>query len=135
MQIYPCPCPSSPLRNPPQNAVQLYYNGRPLLPKIRSTLHSDMYRASVRVTICKQEGWSTHQFNQVDWLAHEFAFQSTWSSKRVTYTKLVHNLLKNYRFYGKSELCPCCLLTKETMQHMFTCPALGRSSKIFYGNT
>ena len=67
-----------------------------------------MYRASVQVTICKQEGWSTHQFNQVDWLAHEFAFQSTWSSKWVTFTKLVHNLLntneQNYRFYGKSEM-------------------------------
>jgi len=61
----PLPLPELPLENPPHNAVQLYYNGRPLLSKIRSTLRSNMYRASVRVTICKQEGWSTHQFNQV----------------------------------------------------------------------
>jgi hypothetical protein len=39
----------------------------------------------------------------------------------------VHKLLntneQNYKYYGKSDLCPCCHLNRETVQHVFTCPA------------
>jgi hypothetical protein len=119
------PLPALPFMNPPHNAVHLRLNGQPLLTQIRKTLRCALYRTSIRATICKQEGWSTHQFNQVDWSAHEFAFQQTWSSKRIIYTKLAHNLLntsmQNYKFYGKSALCPCCSLCDETLQHVFTC--------------
>jgi hypothetical protein len=106
------PLPVATFVNPPHNAVQLHLNGLPLLSKVKGTLRHELYKASLQVTICKQEGWTDYQFNQVDWSAHEYAFQSTWSAKRITYTKLVHNLLntnvKNKQFYGKSDLCPCC---------------------------
>jgi len=123
------PLPALPFMHPPHNAVHLQLNGQPLLTQIRKTLRCTLYRTSIRATICKQEGWSTHQFNQVDWSAHEFAFQRTWSSKRIIYTKLAHNLLntnmQNYKFYGKSALCPCCSLCDETLQHVFTCNTPG----------
>ena len=107
--------------------MQLYLNGHPLLSKVKSTLRRELYKASLQATISKQEGWTDYLFNQVDWSAHEYAFQSTWSAKRITHTKLVHNLLntnvKNKQFYGKSDLCPCCNQTSETLLHVFTCPA------------
>jgi hypothetical protein len=121
------PLPVATFVNPPNNAVQLYLNGHPLLSKVKSTLRRELYKASLQATICKQEGWTDYQFNQVDWSAHEYAFQSTWSAKRITYTKLLHNLLntnvKNRQFYGKSDLCPCCNHNSETLHHVFTCPA------------
>jgi hypothetical protein len=121
------PLPVDTFVNPPNNAVQLHLNGHPLLSKVKSTLRRELYKASLQATISKQEGWTDYQFNQVDWSAHEYAFQSTWSAKRITYTKLVHNLLntnvKNKKFYGKSDLCPCCNQTSETLLHVFTCPA------------
>jgi hypothetical protein len=121
------PLPELQYINPPHNAVQLIYNGQPFLTKVKSTLRQDMYRASIQATICKQEGWSNYQFNQIDWAAHKYAFQCTWSSKQITYTKLVHKLLntneKNCKYYGKLDLCPCCHLNGETILHVFTCPA------------
>jgi hypothetical protein len=121
------PLPAIPFLNPPHNAVSLRFEGKPLLTQIRKTLRCALYRTSICTTICKQEGWSIHQFNQVDWTAHELAFQQTWSSKRITYTKLAHALLntnvQNHKYYGKSALCPCCGLFDETLQHVFTCVA------------
>jgi hypothetical protein len=29
--------------------------------------------------------------------------------------------MQNYKFYGKSALCPCCGLYDETLQHVFAC--------------
>lgn len=48
------PLPESSFINPPHNAVQFCYNGRPFLTKIKSTIRQDMYLASIQATICKQ---------------------------------------------------------------------------------
>jgi hypothetical protein len=60
------PLPELPFMNPPHNAVHLRLNGKPLLTQVRKTLRCTLYKTSIRTTICKQERWSTHQFNQVD---------------------------------------------------------------------
>jgi hypothetical protein len=91
--------------NPPHNAVQIGYGGCPLLKKIRSTIRRDLSLPSLQATICKQEGWTTAQFNYIDWSAHEYAFLKTWSSKRITYAKLAHKLVntnvQSKKYYGK----------------------------------
>jgi hypothetical protein len=116
---------SVPYINPPHNAVWISYGGHPLLTKIQSTICHDLYSSSIQATICKQEGWTLTQFNQIDWPAHEFAFLRTWSTKRIAYTKLSHKLLntnvQNKKFYGKSDLCPCCNSFPETIQRLFAC--------------
>ena len=111
--------------NPPHNEVQISYGGYPLLQKIRSTIRRDLYLPLIQATICKQEGWTTAQFHHIDWSAHEYAFLKTWSSKRITYTKLAHKLIntnvQSKKYYGKSDICPCCGILPETFKHVFTC--------------
>ena len=111
--------------NPPHNAVQLYYKSQPLLTQIKSTLRRDLYLSAIQHTICKQENWTVTQFGQVDWLAHSYAFNNAWSTKRITLSKLVHKLLntneQNRKFYGKNDTCPCCLCHPETFLHVLIC--------------
>jgi hypothetical protein len=84
-----------------------------------------MYSDSLQKIVCKQENWTASQFATVDWPAHERAFQHTWSCKRITCSKISIKLLntnaQNSRFYGKPDLCPCCRISPETIQHMLTC--------------
>jgi hypothetical protein len=85
------------------------------------------YISTIQATICKQEDWSEEAFLSVDWAAHEYAFSRTWSCKRISYTKLTHKLLntnvQNRKRYGKSDLCPCCVSTAETVANVFVCPS------------
>lgn len=113
--------------SPSNNAVTLYYKGQPLLTHIKRTITHDLHFDAIRSTICKQENWTLENFSAIDWDAHEFAFSRTWSCRRITYSKLTHKLLntndQNKRFYGKSDLCPCCLASSETFAHVLTCPS------------
>ncbi len=112
---------------PPHSEVTLQFNGSPLTTRIRSTLRRALYENKILATICKQEGWTESLFHQVDWGACEYAMQRTWSCKRIAYTKLNHALLntnaQNKKFYRKSDLCPCCSMSPETLTHVFTCPS------------
>jgi len=112
---------------PPHSEVTFQFNGLPLTARIRSTLHRALYENQILATICKQEGWMELLFHQVDWGACKYAMQQTWSCKWIAYTKLSHKLLntnvQNKKFYGKSNLCPCCSLSPETLTHVFTCPS------------
>jgi len=98
--------------SPPHCKVHLTYNNKPLVTRIRSIIRNDLYSSTIQETICKQEAWSAVTFTQIDWQAHEYAFKTSWTCKRFMYTKLVHNLLntnvQNRRYYGTSDLCPCC---------------------------
>jgi hypothetical protein len=113
--------------SPPNNTVTTYYKGKPLVEKIKETIRRDTYLPTIQATICKQEDWSEEAFLSIDWAAHEYAFSRTWSCKRISYTKLTHKLLntnvQNRKYYGKSDLCPCCVSTAETLAHVFICPS------------
>jgi hypothetical protein len=113
--------------SPPNNCVNMTYQGKPLVAKIRSTLYRGMYQDVIQATICQQEAWTASQFHSVDWAAHEQAFLNVWSCKRITLTKLAHKLLntnvQNKKLYGKSDICPCCRSSPETLTHVFTCPS------------
>jgi hypothetical protein len=113
--------------SPPNSTVTLYYNGKPLVKQITTTIWHTMYSASLQKTICKQEKWSVSLFQSVDWAAHESAMQRTWSCKRITYSKLSNKLMntntQNRKFYGKTDKFPCCHVSPETITHMLTCPA------------
>ena len=119
--------PPRPYISPPHSDVVLFYGHTPLVTKIRSTLRCLLYQDQKKATICKQEHWSELLFHQVDWGAQEYSFLRTWSCKRIAYTKLSHGLLntnmQNKKFYGNSDLCPCCSLHPETLQHVFTFPS------------
>jgi hypothetical protein len=78
--------------SPPRNRVQLIYKHKPFVTKIQSTVHNDLYSTAIQATICKQEAWSTELFHQVDWAAHEYAFQQAWTLS----TLLTPNLCTNY---------------------------------------
>jgi hypothetical protein len=112
---------------PPHSDVVLFYGHTPLVTKIRSTLRCLLYQDQIKATICKQEHLSELLFHQVDWGAQEYSFLRTWSCKCIAYTKLSHGLLntnmQNKKFYGNSDLCPCCSLHPETLQHVFTFPS------------
>jgi len=113
--------------SPPNDSVTLYYQGKPLISKVVPTLRFSMYSEALRKTVRKQEQWTEVQFDSVDWPALEQALLSTWSCKRISYTKLSNKLLntnaQNNRYYGKSDTCPCCHLARETIQHMLSCQA------------
>jgi hypothetical protein len=105
----------------------MYYKGKPLVTKIKETLRRDMYSAAIQATICKQENWTETEFLSIDWAAHEYAFLRAWSCKCITYSKLTHKLLntnvQNRKYYGKSDLCPCCATSSETLAHVLACPS------------
>jgi len=111
----------------PNNTVSVYYKGKPLVGKIKETIRCNIYLPAIQTTICKQENWSEEAFLSIDWSAHEYAFSRTWSCKRISYTKLTHKLLntnvQNRKYYGKSDMCPCCFSTAETLAHVFICPS------------
>jgi hypothetical protein len=78
--------------SPSKNTINLRYQGRPLVTKIRPNIRKDLYSEAIQATICKQEDWTPLQFHSVDWDALEYAFSRTWSCKCITYTKLKHIL-------------------------------------------
>ena len=90
--------------NPPPNAVQLYYRGKPFVTNIKKTLWRDLYFPAIQTMICKHEQWTVTEFRDLDWEAHEYALLSPWSCIRITYSKLTNKLLntnaQNRRFYG-----------------------------------
>jgi hypothetical protein len=63
------------------------------------------------------------------WDSHELAFTQLSHPNQVMVRKLQHNLVntnsQNAEYYGKSPCCPCCLSTKETLAHSFSCPSEG----------
>jgi hypothetical protein len=121
------PLPPFKYVNPPNNDVTLYYQGRPLVSKIVPALRRALYSTALCQTICKQETWTDGQFDAVDWPALELAFLRTLSCKHITYSKLSNKLLstnvQNKKFYNKSDKCPSCSVSEETIIHMLTCPA------------
>jgi len=121
------PLPPQPYISPPNDAVTLYYQGKLLVSRVVPTLCFSLYSEALKKTVCKQERWTEVQFDSVDWPALEQALLSTWSCKRISYTKLSNKLFntnaQNKKFYGESDLCPCCQLLSETIQHMLTCQA------------
>jgi len=121
------PLQTQPYISPPNSAVTLYHKGKPLIKHIATTLWNAMYSASLQQMICMQEKWSASLFESVDWAAHERAMQRTWSCKQITYSKLSNKLLntnaQNNRYFGKTDKCPCCHASTETITHMLTCPS------------
>jgi hypothetical protein len=64
-------------------------------------------------------------FEKVDWLAYNKALHAVPRYSRVTITKLSHNLwntnVQNNKYYGTSDLCPCCQMKPETVNHVTQC--------------
>jgi hypothetical protein len=86
-----------------------------------------MFSSKLHDTICKTARWSTNDFNKVMWPAHEQAFKTYSTHKRITLVKLIHGLwnsgAQKVKFNQDTDgLCPCCKKTEESLDHIYRCP-------------
>ncbi len=48
---------------------------------------------------------------------------------QIMVVKLIHYIVntnkQNHQFYGKSQLCPCCQISEETLPHLLSCESPG----------
>jgi hypothetical protein len=117
------PCPA------PAYAIQLIYDNSLITTKLYKTMASELHRKRIVDRIKQKSQWDDTTFRQVNWDAHETAFTRLSRSQQVMVAKLQHNLVntnsQNAHFYGKSSMCPCCLLYDETLDHVLSCSSEG----------
>jgi hypothetical protein len=98
-----------------------------ILANLKKIIQSEAHRYDLHDKIIRDTGWSIKQFHSIDWLAHEKAFLSLGRLRQISLCKIIHNLLctnvKQERYYGHSNLCPCCNALSKTMVHLLTCPS------------
>jgi len=111
----------------PLSQAYILREGKLVAGNFRALVREDIYRDSLQETIIKTEKWSETTFHKVSWKAFAMAFKKVSRVRRITYTKLTHQLLqtnsRNHRFYGSSATCPSCKQSKETLAHVFSCPS------------
>jgi hypothetical protein len=75
----------------------------------------------------KTFGWSTTQFDMIDWQAHHGALQKLKFQEKKCITKFIHQSLPMGDVYHKidpspqSSKCSSCNIHTETTQHLYRC--------------
>ncbi len=119
--------PSFKVIDPPSEKVSINYKNSTLTLNISQTVHHQLQNEPLMKTICKEANWDTSTFKMVDWSSFGKAFKKLPRSKQLSYSKLTQGIIntneQNYKFYGLPDLCPFCNSQKETVAHVFTCPA------------
>jgi ribonuclease HI len=117
--------PSAKVTTPPKEKVSIKFENSNITSHLPSLICHQLHAEPLIKTICKEAKWDREIFNSVDWEAFGAAFSAMPRGTQMSYSKLTHGIIntnmQNFRFYGTSELCPCCLEHKETITHMFTC--------------
>ncbi len=124
--------PSTTSIDPPSAEISILFNGSTLTSKISSFLRDQLTSGPLQSMICKAENWTSNEFLKVDWESYKKALQQSSRSHRMNLVKLSHNLgntnSQNKKYYGKSDICPCCNLVSETSNHVFACNSESASS-------
>jgi hypothetical protein len=109
----------------PNYAVQLVYEGSTITSRLYHIMSQQLHRKAITDYIKKKSVWTDRIFLQVNWDAHEMAFNQLTHSNQIMVAKLIHNVvntnIQNHKFYGKSPLCPCCHIKDETLPHLPSC--------------
>jgi hypothetical protein len=117
----------SPTVLPPSYKIAIGLQSKIIPTNLKGIVNQVAHEMEIRNMIMKNIGWTLHQFHDVDWRAHQKAFCSIGRFRQISMCKIIHGLLctndKQKRYYGKTDLCPCCGSSTETMNHMLCCPS------------
>jgi hypothetical protein len=117
----------SPTVLPPSYEIAIGLQRKIISTDLKGIVNQVAHETEIRNTIMKNTGWTLHQFQDIDWRAHQKAFCSIGRFRQISICKIIHGLLctnnKQKRYYGKTDLCPCCESSTETMNHMLCCPS------------
>ncbi len=113
----------------PGYSIRLLHEGSHITNKLYSTMSIALHRRRFISYLKEKHGWTDNIFDRINWEAHELAFKHLNRSGRIAVAKLIHKLInmnrQNFKFYGKSALCPSCQIVEESWTHVFTCGSQG----------
>lgn len=79
----------------------------------------------IKDKILQDMKWETTVLDSIDWESIENSLLCFSRPTRVKYTKLMFGLHqtndRNNKYYGTTELCPCCNKARETFDHLLEC--------------
>jgi hypothetical protein len=93
---------------------------------------TQLWKAATRPEILRQTqthyGWTTKQFDLVDWKAHHGALQKLSFTEKRFVTKCIHQSLPMGEIFKKidpsqSSTCSSCKINQESDTHLYRCPA------------
>jgi hypothetical protein len=106
--------------------ISVLHKGVPITRGLPQQITADLHYSNLKCKLQKDNNWTEPQFLQVDWDSYHKAIISLPRPRRLTITKLSHNLWntnsQNQKYYGQEPNCPCCPAT-ETQEHVFLCPS------------
>ena len=76
--------------------------------------------------------WGEEEFNIIDWTAVEQARKGCTKGKNVKIKKLMYDWINTGHQKAKmdqEEICPCCGIEEETLEHMYQCTNVAMSSE------
>jgi glutaredoxin len=113
------------LHAPESHIISVQYKGDIFVSNLLQPVKHELHYQPLKDKLQRDNKWTEHQFDSVDWLAYKRAICKLHRSHRVSITKLSHQLWntnkQNNRYYNHSDLCPYCKAAEETLPHVFTC--------------
>jgi hypothetical protein len=117
-----------PLARPNYKVRLLHNNSAITVKQLYKALSTAQHSATLQNHIMKKANMPIQFFNLIGWNANERYFMCLTRGQQIATTKIIHQLVNTNRqnniYYGSSPLCPCCLDTEETFQHVLSCPAI-----------
>ena len=94
---------------------------------ITPTLRFECSKIKAREFLCTKRGWSTSQFDQVDWVALDDALSTKTTGFKIWLAKQHSNFcasrVQMHRCkQSDDDKCPSCLTAVETADHLCRCP-------------
>jgi len=112
--------------NPLSHVITVLHGNKAITGDIRSIIYDLEYADPLKNKLLKDNYWTSHQFDLVDWVAYKTAFTKILRSHRISISKLSHQLwntnFQNNKYYGQLETCPICQHMSESSEHIFWCP-------------
>jgi hypothetical protein len=112
----------------PSSKVALRIAGTDITSHYATHLRKAATRPAMLRRGLKHYGWTTRQFDSIDWKAHHGAIQKLRFSEKKFVTKFIHQSLPMGKIFHKidpsqSITCSSCKRLPESETHLYRCPA------------
>lgn len=116
----------------PLEQCAMYIDNHKLSSDISNPLRLECSKIKAREFLCTRRGWTTRQFNEVDWASLDNALSSKTTGFRIWLAKQHSNFcasrVQMFRCkQSDDDRCPSCLLASENADHLCRCPNAERT--------